>query len=101
MNVQSPQELGVLVREERKKRGWTQAVLARRVGVQPLWISEFERGKTTAQIGLVFRTLKALEISISVGESKRKGLSGEGGYGVDLDSLVRPPVMVREEPDHE
>ncbi|MGY8643516.1 MAG: helix-turn-helix domain-containing protein [Verrucomicrobiales bacterium] len=86
MNVQSPQELGVLVREERKKRGWTQALLAEHVGVQPLWISEFERGKTTAQIGLVFRTLKALGLTISVGEPNR---SGGKGTVIDLDSLVQ------------
>lgn len=98
MNVQSPQELGVLVREERKKRGWTQAALAERVGVRPLWISEFERGKTTAQIGLVLRTLKALDLAISVA---KPGRSGGKGTVVDLDSLVRPPLIVEEDPENE
>lgn len=86
MKVQSPQDLGVLVREERKKLGWTQAELANHVGVKPLWVSEFERGKTRAQIGLVFRTLKALGLSISVGKADHWG--GVATV-VDLDSLVQ------------
>jgi len=86
MNVQSPQDLGILVREERKKLGWTQAELADRVGVKPLWISAFERGKTTAQIGLVFRTIKALGLNISVGKAERPG--GVDRV-IDLEALVK------------
>jgi y4mF family transcriptional regulator len=93
MKVQSPQDLGILVREERKKQGWTQAELAERVGVKPLWISAFERGKTTAQIGLVFRTIKALGLNLSVGKAERPG--GVGTV-IDLEALVQ---MTREVPD--
>ncbi len=93
MKVQSPQDLGILVREERKKLGWTQAELADRVGVKPLWISAFERGKTTAQIGLVFRTIKALGLNISVGKAERPG--GVGTV-IDLEALVQ---TMREVPD--
>lgn len=76
----------MLVREEREKRNWTQSELAERVGVRRLWISEFEQGKTTAQIGLVFRTLKALGLSISVGAPAR---SGGGATVVNLAELVK------------
>lgn len=93
MKVQSPQDLGILVREERKKQGWTQAELADRVGVKPLWISAFERGKTTAQIGLVFRTIKALGLNISVGKAERPG--GVATV-IDLEALVQ---TMREVPD--
>ena len=93
MKVQSPQDLGILIREERKKHGWTQAELAERVGVKPLWISAFERGKTTAQIGLVFRTIKALGLTVSVGKADR---SGGAGSMIDLEALVR---TMRETPD--
>ncbi len=93
MKVQSPQDLGILIREERKKQGWTQAELADRVGVKPLWISAFERGKTTAQIGLVFRTIKALGLNLSVGKADRPG--GVGAV-IDLEALVQ---TMREVPD--
>ena len=93
MKVQSPQDLGILVREERKKKGWTQVELAGRVGVKALWISEFERGKTTAQIGLVFRTVKALGLNISIGKVERPG--GVSAM-IDLGALVR---TIREVPD--
>ena len=89
MKVPSPKELGIFVRERRREHGWTQLELASRVGVQPLWISQFERGKATAQIGLVMRTLKALNAALSVGDAVP---SGGGGIAtvVDLDSLVQP-----------
>ena len=86
MKVQSPQDIGILIREERKKQGWTQADLANRVGVKPLWISAFERGKTTAQIGLVFRTIKALGMNISVDKAERPG--GTGAV-IDLEALIQ------------
>lgn len=86
MKIQSPQQLGVLVRLERTKRKWTQAELAERVGVKPLWVSEFERGKTTAQIGLVFRTIKALGLHLTVEKVDRP--TGAGTV-IDLEDLVR------------
>ena len=96
MKIQSPQDLGAYVRVERKKRRWTQAELASRAGVKPLWISQFERGKPSAQIGLVMRTLKALGLVISVDDSTR---SAGGATGVDLDTLVQPlPEEVAVEP---
>ncbi len=87
MKIRSSQELGILVQQERKKRAWTQADLASQAGVQPLWISQFERGKTSVQIGLVFRTLKALELTLSVGDTKGPG-DGRARV-IDLDSLVQ------------
>ena len=47
----------------------TQVQLAEQVGVQALWVSQFERGKATAQIGLVLRTLKTLNIPLHLGET--------------------------------
>ena len=90
MRIHSVKDLGALVRTRRKERGWNQKQLASRVGVQPLWVSQFERGKTTAQIGLVFRTLRALDISLAEGDLKPIG--GKGTV-IDLDALVQPDTM--------
>lgn len=87
MFVNSVIELGALVRYERKKRNWSQQELATKVGVKPLWISQFERGKSTAQVGLVLRTLKTLDIVLQVGSvhsaTRRTELED-----IDLDSIV-------------
>lgn len=73
MIINSAKELGTLVRSERRRRGWSQRELAEQVGVSPLWISNFERGKSTAHIGLVLRTLKALDVKLRVGELPMNG----------------------------
>jgi len=87
MFITSVIELGALVRSERKKRNWTQQKLAQQVGVKSLWISQFERGKATAQVGLVLRTLKTLDILLQAGN-----ISSDKGQGdpvdIDLDSIV-------------
>ena len=87
MFITSVIELGALVRSERKKRNWTQQKLAQQVGVKSLWISQFERGKPTAQVGLVLRTLKTLDIVLQAGN-----ISSDKGQGdpvdIDLDSIV-------------
>jgi HTH-type transcriptional regulator/antitoxin HipB len=88
MRIHSAKDLGALVRTHRKKRGWTQKQLASEVGVQALWISQFERGKTTAQIGLVFRTLRALDLSLFTGDPLAVG--GDRESVIDLDAIVRP-----------
>lgn len=87
VRIQSVQDLGILIRYARLRRKWTQAELASRVGVQPLWISQFERGKTTAQVDLVLRTLKALDLALLVEDpSHTSGKSSD----VDLDALLGP-----------
>jgi HTH-type transcriptional regulator/antitoxin HipB len=67
MKINSAKDLGLLIRDHRKAKGWTQAKLAKQAGVKALWISQFERGKATVQVGLVFQTLKALNISLWTG----------------------------------
>jgi len=88
VNINSTRDLGALIRSHRKKRNWTQKDLAEQVGVRTLWISQFERGKTTAQIGLVIRTLKALGLTVSAGNSRPTAALKKAT--VDLDSLVQP-----------
>ena len=53
MLVRTPRDLGLLIRERRKKLGLDQQELAKKVGVSRLWVIEIERGKPRAEIGLV------------------------------------------------
>lgn len=60
MFIRTPQDIGALLRESRKKTGLGQAELARRIGVSRQWVVEVERGKPRAEMGLVLRALNAL-----------------------------------------
>ena len=91
MNIRSAKELGALIRSHRHRRGWTQSDLAKRAGVSALWISQLERGKSTAQFGLVLRTLKELELHLSIaepGSEESRRTDDDGSAAINLDDLV-------------
>jgi len=64
MQIRTPKELGALVRSRRKELGWSQQRLADESGVKRLWIVHFEAGKPTVQLGLVFRALRAVGLTL-------------------------------------
>ena len=66
MNIRSPLEIGLIIRERRKKLGINQAELARQIGVGRHWIIEVERGKSRAELGLVLRALSALKLTLEI-----------------------------------
>jgi HTH-type transcriptional regulator/antitoxin HipB len=51
---------------QRRALGLSQAEVALRAGVSRKWLSEFERGKVTAELGLVLRLFDALELTVAV-----------------------------------
>jgi len=77
--------MAVAVRGRRHDLGISQAELANRAGVSRKWISEFEAGKATAELGLVLRVLDALALSLELGETP--STRGKGSPEVDLDLL--------------
>ena len=64
MQIKNTRDIVALIRERRAELQWSQAQLADRVGVSRLWIIHLEKGKQTAQIGLVLRALKTLRITL-------------------------------------
>ena len=92
MMVRTPRDLGLLIRERRKKLGLDQAELAKKVGVSRLWVIEFEKGKPRAEVGLVIRTLLALDLALDVATepSAAKVKRRSGATSVpDIDAIVR------------
>ena len=89
MFLRTPADFGAVIRERRRRAGLNQAALAAKVGVGRQWIVEVERGKPGAPLGLILRTLAALNISLVTDERGRKNerASGDRG-GVDLDALL-------------
>lgn len=62
--------LGRLIRTARKEQGLTQREFADVVGVGVRFISELERGKETAEVGLVLAVLRGAGYDVVV-ESRR------------------------------
>jgi HTH-type transcriptional regulator/antitoxin HipB len=65
VRIKTVSGLGMLVKDQRKKLGWSQIQLAQRAGVSRLWIGNLEKGKPSLEIDLVFRSLRALGISLN------------------------------------
>ena len=59
-------ELGEVLRAYRKSRGLTQAAAAGLAGVGERFLSELERGKNTAEIGLVLKVCERFGLVLTV-----------------------------------
>lgn len=86
MIVRSAKDIGAAVKARRRARGLDQASLAAQVGVSRQWIGGLEQGKAGAELALVLRTLKALDMPLSLGDSLTG--RGTGAASVDIDAIV-------------
>lgn len=73
MRVRTARDLGAVVRAEREDRGWSQQELAAAAGVSKRWLVAVEAGKPGAEIGLVLRTLHALDLELDAVAVDRSG----------------------------
>ena len=64
--IENTEQLGSLIRAERKRLKVTQKELAMAAGTGLRFIIELERGKETTRIGNIFKVLQALGIHILV-----------------------------------
>ncbi len=87
MRVNTVRDLALAVRGRRKDLGLTQADLAQRARVSATWISYFEAGRPTAEIGLVLRLLEALDFRLEIHGDQPVVGDGVGGPW-DLDDLL-------------
>jgi len=77
MQVRSAAELGAQLRKRRKEKGLTQHDLAELCRVSVRFLSEVERGRESASVGLVLRLCSRLGLSVTVSprESQLNGTS--------------------------
>jgi len=87
MRIQTPADLGALIRNTRKKFELDQSTLAKKIGVSRLWLVEIEKGKPRAEMGLVLRTLDALQISLNATTPEIKARKRPDTI-VDIDRIV-------------
>lgn len=75
LNARSLLLMGRAIVAMRRRRGWTQAELAKQAGVSRPWLSELEHGRTFGvELGRVMRVLDALDASLYVHDD----LGGDG-----------------------
>ena len=87
--INSIRDLVAAARGRRKSLGWTQSELADRAHVSRQWISEFEAGKPTAELGLTIRLLDALDLRLTLNTSEERHPSREqSAVTVDLDAVL-------------
>lgn len=64
MSIATPGELGALARFARKSNGWTLKETSRRTGRSIRFLSEFERGKVTTEVGKALQVLGVLGVTL-------------------------------------
>lgn len=98
MRLQTPTELGTLLRGRRLALGLSQAELAARVGASRQWVVEVEAGKPRAELALVLRALAAVNLTLEavVDEPSRTprvtqkapAVDSRWGEPVDIDAII-------------
>jgi transcriptional regulator with XRE-family HTH domain len=78
--IQSAEDLGQLVRAHRKDKGLTLETVSGLGNLSTRFLSEFERGKETAEIGKVLKALRTLGLEIIVQPRGAATPSSHGTY---------------------
>jgi len=63
---QTPQEIGKLIRDTRKRLGVTQRALALTSGTGLRFVIDLEKGKETCELGKSLRILQTLGITVTL-----------------------------------
>lgn len=68
--ITSPQALGAIIRDERKKQGLTQIGLGKMTGLNQTTLSMIEKGKPSVQLQTILILLAALKLNLQVGSQE-------------------------------
>jgi HTH-type transcriptional regulator/antitoxin HipB len=66
MKIRNIKDLGAYLRARRIELGMDQATLAEKARTSRKWLIEVENGKPGAELGLVLRTLRALDVAVDL-----------------------------------
>lgn len=88
MRLRTTHDVAALARGRRLDLGWTQADVARRVGVSRKWVSDFETGKMRVDLATVLRLLETLDVSLEAGAGEEAATPPEGSDAIDLDEVL-------------
>ncbi|QYU70468.1 helix-turn-helix domain-containing protein [Leptolyngbya sp. 15MV] len=89
MLIRTPQDIGALIRDRRKRRQLDQAGLAEMIGVNRRWVVEVEAGKPRAEVGLVLKALQALDVTLVIDNGSRSAKEDSDALDpIDIDAIV-------------
>lgn len=94
MRIDSARDFGIYVREQRRRRGLTQAGLSVAARVSRRWLSDLEAGKPTVELGLVFKVLGAMDLILEAGPIEF------GPDRINLDDILGEGQAAAEESEH-
>ncbi len=69
--ARTTEQLGAVVRRERRKRGLTQAELGRKIGLRQATISKLEKGEPATQLRTLLDALTALGLQVIITEREK------------------------------
>ena len=69
--IRTTVDLGRMLRDERKRQGYTQAELAEAAGVGVTYVINLEHGKPTAEIGKALHLVELLSVDLV---AERRGM---------------------------
>ena len=68
--IYSPTQLANAMKLVRQQNGWTQSVLAKKIGIKQATISNFENNPDNTTLMTLFKILQSLELSMTLCETK-------------------------------
>jgi HTH-type transcriptional regulator/antitoxin HipB len=84
MNIETPRQLGALLRDGRRKAGLTQQELADRIQASLRWVQRAERGSVGTGIGKLLAALAAVGVTLESG-----GRSSDSAIDVpDVNQII-------------
>jgi HTH-type transcriptional regulator/antitoxin HipB len=87
MLLRSSDALGAAIRQRRRALGLNQMQLAEQIGVSRQWVIAMEKGKDSAEVGLLLRALAALGLALELAPLKTRGSSRIPE--IDIDAIVQ------------
>ena len=71
--ARNPKQLGTIIRNTRRKRGWSQTQLGDKVGLRQETISLIETGNPATKIDTILSVLAALDLELQVALRSKGG----------------------------
>jgi HTH-type transcriptional regulator / antitoxin HipB len=90
MRLASVRDLGLYVRDRRRRLGLTQADVSASAQVSRRWLSDLEAGKQTAEIGLLLKVLRALDLTLEISPAEF------GPDDINLEDIIRAHARPRD-----
>lgn len=78
--IYSPRQLASQVKLLRQQNGWTQAELAKQVGLKQATLSHFENNPDTTSLATLFKILQALDLALVLQENTSPLASSEDAW---------------------